>query len=330
MSPRTSPNELTAPSPALLRFPAFRFRKCRGKFTRHSWLVCAIAAFVFAAFLPLSLAAGDQKLEAARAQIEQRIGESGAEVAVVFRTLDGKHHLEIRPRDSFHAASTMKLGVMLELFRQVHAGMLRLADPLPVRNEFRSVVDGSPFHLDPGDDSDPGPYAKAGSTMTLRELCEAMVTRSSNLATNLLMETLGIANIRRTVKANGGQGLDIVRVLEDGKAFDKGMNNTTTAAALAALLERIARGKAVDAASSEQMVAILERQTFNEAIPAGLPPGTRVAHKTGEITKIHHDAAIVYAPRPFVLVILVRGIEQREKSSALMAAATRILYQAGE
>ncbi len=325
---RTAPSESAAPWPALPRLSAFRFLECRGEFTRHSSLVRAFAAFVFVAFLPHSLAAGDQKLEAARAQIEQRIAESGADVGLVFRTLDGKHHLEIRPRDSFHAASTMKLGVMLELFRQVHVGILHLDDPLPVRNEFRSVVDGSPFQLDPADDSDPGPYAKAGSTMTLRELCEAMITRSSHLATNLLMERLGVANIRRTVKANGGQGLDIVRVLEDGKAFDKGINNTTTAAALAGLLERIARGKAVDAASSEQMVAILKRQTFNEAIPAGLPPGTPVAHKTGEITKIHHDAAIVYAPRPFVLVILVRGIEQRDKSSALMAAVTHILYQA--
>src|SRR5208282_745289 len=330
MSHRTAPSESTPPSQAFARLVALRFLLCRSRFARHFQLARALAAVTLITLLPRTAAAGDQALEAARAQIEQRIAESGAEVAVVFRTLDGKHQLEIRPRDSFHAASTMKLGVMLELFRQVHAGMLRLDDPLPVRNEFRSVVDGSPFQLDPGDDSDPDPYAKAGSTMTLRELCEAMITRSSNLATNLLMEKLGIANIRRTVKANGGQGLDIVRVLEDGKAFDKGINNTTTAAALAGLLERVARGKAVDAASSEQMVAILKRQTFNEAIPAGLPPGTPVAHKTGEITKIHHDAAIVYAPRPFVLVILVREIEQRDKSSALMAAVTRILYQAEE
>lgn len=308
MCQRATHDEITGPSQALLR----------------------LATLALVAALPLPAAARVQELEAARAEILQRIAESGAEVAVVFRTLDGKHRLEIRPDDSFHAASTMKLGVMLELFRQVRAGILRLDDPLPVRNEFRSVVDGSPFRLDPADDSDPEPYAKAGSTMTIRELCEAMITRSSNLATNLLMEKLGIANIRRTVGKNGGQDLEILRVLEDGKAFEKGINNTTTAAALAGILERIARGKAVDAASSEQMAAILKRQTFNEAIPAGLPPGIPVAHKTGEITRIHHDAAIVYAARPFILVILVRGIEQRDKSSALMATVTRILYQAVE
>ena len=78
------------------------------------------------------------------------------------------------------------------------------------------------------------------------------------------------------------------------------------------------------------MIEILERQKFNESIPAGLPPGTRVAHKTGEITKIHHDAAIVFAPRPFVLVILTRGLADKKDSSVLMADIARILYQVHE
>jgi len=173
-------------------------------------------------------------------------------------------------------------------------------------------------------------YANIDLTMSVGQLCEHMITRSSNLATNLLMEKLGIANIQRTVDANGGRGLKIVRLLEDQKAFDKGIINSTTAAALAGILRRIARGKAIDKQSSAQMVEILKRQTFNTAIPAGLPPGTPVAHKTGSITKIHHDAAIVYAAKPFVLVILVRGIEQEAKSAELMAEITKIVYKAAE
>jgi beta-lactamase class A len=126
----------------------------------------------------------------------------------------------------------------------------------------------------------------------------------------------------------GADGMNILRGVEDGKAFEKGLNNTTTARGLAILMAAIAQGKAVDVDSSGQMVAILERQKFNEAIPAGLPAGTRVAHKTGDITKIHHDAAIVYAKRPFVLVILVRGIADEKQSYALMADITRDLYNA--
>jgi len=155
-----------------------------------------------------------------------------------------------------------------------------------------------------------------------------MITVSSNFATNLLIEKLGVEQIRATVHALGADGMNVLRGVEDGKAFEKGLNNTTTARALAVLLTAIADGRAVDADASKQMIAILERQKFNEAIPAGLPAGTVVAHKTGDITKIHHDAAIVYAKRPFVLVILVRGITDEKVAYALMADITRDLYGA--
>jgi len=155
-----------------------------------------------------------------------------------------------------------------------------------------------------------------------------MITVSSNLATNLLIEKLGVDNIRATVHSLHADGMNVLRGVEDNKAYEKGLNNTTTALGLEQLLDAIARGEAVDEDASRQMIEILERQKFNEGIPAGLPPGTRVAHKTGEITKIHHDAAIIFAPRPFVLVILVRGIADIKVSSALMADITRQFYQA--
>jgi beta-lactamase class A len=155
-----------------------------------------------------------------------------------------------------------------------------------------------------------------------------MITVSSNLATNLLIEKLGVDHIRATVNSLHAEGMNVLRGVEDGKAFDKGLNNTTTARGLLILLEAIAKGEAVDAESSRQMVAILKRQKFNDGIPAGLPPGVTVAHKTGEITKIHHDAAIVYAPRPFLLVILVRGIADEKVSAALMAQLASQIYQA--
>jgi beta-lactamase class A len=124
--------------------------------------------------------------------------------------------------------------------------------------------------------------------------------------------------------------MHVLRGVEDQKAYEQGLNNTTTARGLQVLLTAIAEGKAIDEDSSRAMIAILEKQAFNEGIPAGLPQGTRVAHKTGEIKKIHHDAAIVYAQRPFVLVVLVRGMNDQKESAALIADITRILYQAVE
>jgi len=260
--------------------------------------------------------------------LRRLIESSGAEVAVAYRTLDGTSELFIDGDKPFHAASTMKVPVMIELFRQAHSRQLSLDDTLTIRNEFRSIVDGSPYKLSEGDDSDSQVYAALGKSMTLRQLCDLMITVSSNFAANLLIEKLGVDNIRRTVTSLGADGMQVLRGVEDQKAFDKGMNNTTTARGLLVLLDRIAHGKAVDASVDAEMIEILKRQKFNDAIPAGLPPGTAVAHKTGNITRIHHDAAIVFGPRPYVLVLLVRGIEDQKKSAALMAEMSRLVYDA--
>src|SRR5262249_15685426 len=263
-----------------------------------------------------------------RAAIEQRIAASGAEVAVAFRTLDSRDELFLRSDVSFHAASTMKVPVMIELYRQARGGDLRLADQIPVVNEFHSIVDGSPFALDASDDSDATVYKRAGGRMSYRELCEAMITVSSNLATNLLIERLGPKHIQATTEALGAGGRPVPRGGEDGKGLQKGLDNTPDARPLLMLMEKIARDEAVERAASDEMIAVLKRQTFNDRIPAGLPHGVAVAHKTGEITRIQHDAAIVYGPRPFALVVLVRGIDDAKTGSALIADIARIIYAA--
>jgi beta-lactamase class A len=272
--------------------------------------------------------AQDAKLTVAEATIQERIAKSGADVAVYFKALDGKSQWSSRADEAFHAASTMKIPVMIELFHQVKKGKLKLDDALRIKNEFHSMVDGSVYKLDDTDDSDLELYKAEGQTRTLRELCELMITVSSNFATNLLIEKLGVDNIRATVHALDADGMHVLRGVEDGKAFEKGLNNTTTARGLGMLLQAVAEGKAVDAESSQQMIAILKRQKFNDAIPSGLPRGIAVAHKTGDISKINHDAAIVFAERPYILVILVRGLAEKKDSAALMAEISRSFYQA--
>jgi beta-lactamase class A len=272
--------------------------------------------------------AQEKKLAAAERSVLARVEKSGAEVGIAFRTLDGKEEWYSRADETFHAASTMKVPVLIELFHQVKEGKLKLSDTLMVKNEFHSIVDASEFKLDAADDSETELYKAEGQTRTIAQLAELMITVSSNFATNLLVEKLGVQNIRLAVKELGADGVKVLRGVEDQKAFDKGLNNTTTARGLEILMTAIAQGKAVDRESSEQMAEILKRQKFNEAIPAGLPAGISVAHKTGDITKVHHDAAIVYAKRPFVLVLLVRGIEDEKAAYALMADITRDLYTA--
>ena len=283
-------------------------------------MVTLILAATLAAMTPAQAPAS---LEA---DVRRLIEASGAEVAVAYRTVDGRDELLIDVDKTFHAASTMKVPVMIELFRQAKAGTLSLDEPLAIRNSFKSIVDGSPYELSVGDDSDREVYAAIGKTLTLRHLCEAMITVSSNFASNLLIERLGVENIRRTVTALGADGMHVLRGVEDQKAFDKGLNNTTTARGLLVLMEKLAKGEAVDPKADAEMIAILKRQKFNDGIPAGLPQGTEMAHKTGTITRIHHDAGVVYAPRPYVLVVLVRGLDDQKASATLMAGISKVIY----
>jgi beta-lactamase class A len=223
----------------------------------------------------------------------------------------------------------MKVPVMIEFFRQVERGGLSAEQPVLLVNQFASIVDGSPFSVAPIDDSDSTMYLRIGDRVPARELVERMIVRSSNLATNAVIALIGAQHADSTAHALGARNIRVLRGVEDGKAFQKGMNNTTTARDLGVLLEAIEKRQAASARSCDTMVAILSRQEFNDEIPAGLPPGTRVAHKTGSITAVLHDAALVYPAgrRPYVLVVLTRNIPDERVARALIVDISRLVYE---
>jgi beta-lactamase class A len=263
------------------------------------------------------------------AGLRARIARSGAQVGLYFRTLDGRDSLLLDAAQRFHAASTMKVPVMIQVFRDVDAGKLRLDDSLTVKRAFRSILDGSPYELNPSDDSDSTLYARVGTRTSVRALVELMITVSSNLAANLLIDRVGAAAANRTAHELGADSIAVLRGVEDIPAFDAGLNNTTTARDLGVLLTAIATGTAASPASCRAMVDVLARQRFNDGIPAELPPGTRVAHKTGDITAVNHDAGIVYPAQgpPYVLVILTHGIQDQKASSGLIADLSLLVYR---
>lgn len=228
---------------------------------------------------------------------------------------------------SFHAASTMKIPVMIEVYRQAEAGRFSLDDELDVVNAFRSIVDSSLFSIE--DDSDDAIYTRLGQKMTIRALVYQMITVSSNLATNLLIDFVSADTVQATAEALGVKNMQVLRGVEDLKAFDRGMSNTTTAADLAVLLAALRDGKAVSTKADQEMVDVLLAQEFNEMIPAGLPANARAAHKTGWITAIHHDAAIVYPEEtePYVLVILIEGITDQNVSAQIGASITAAVHR---
>ncbi len=262
-------------------------------------------------------------------QIEAVISEyPAATVAVSIRDASTQTTLDLLPDRSFHAASTMKVPVQIEAWRRVRDTDLSMNSTLEVKNSFRSIVDGTRYSIE--DDSDDAIYKRLGERMTISELIYQMITVSSNLATNLLIDFLGADSVQQTVDSLGAPQMKVLRGVEDLKAFERNLSNTTTAPALATLLEAVHQGQAVGSAADSSMVAILLEQAFNEMIPAGLPSDVRVAHKTGQITRIHHDAAIIYPPNapPYVVVILIEGLDDDSESAALGAAITRTVHAA--
>jgi beta-lactamase class A len=287
---------------------------------------------LFIVLLALASAVRAQSaLEQVKPKLETLIAASGAEtVSVAVYDPRSKQTLLLNANVSLHAASTMKVPVMMELFRQATRKQLRLDATITVKNEFASIVDGSPYQLNPGDDSDDVMYQKLGQPMTVRALIERMIVRSSNLATNLLIEKAKAENVMQLMRQLGAHDIQVRRGVEDTKAFRAGLNNTTTAYDLLVLLRAIAEKKFLPARACEEMIEILRKQEFNEGLPAKLPAGTKVAHKTGSITKIYHDAGIVYPPqrKPYVIVVLTRGFAEEKRAHELVAKLSQAVYQA--
>jgi beta-lactamase class A len=262
-------------------------------------------------------------------QIRDTLDRQSGKFAVYFRDLTSYEQLVIYPDEVFHAASTMKTAVLIEVYKQAAEGKFSLDDSITLRNEFKSIVDGSMYSLDPADDSEQELYKQIGGKRKLSDLVYDMIIVSSNLATNLVIELVGPEQVTKTIHDLGAARTDVLRGVEDQKAFDKGLNNVTTAQDMAILFSKIAEGKAVSSQASEDMIRILLDQKFNEIIPARLPVGVKVAHKTGSISGVRHDCGIVFLPdgRKYVLVLLSKDMKDEEAGIKAMADVSEMIYK---
>ncbi|MEO8586319.1 MAG: serine hydrolase, partial [Acidobacteriota bacterium] len=256
---------------------------------------------------------------------------SGARFGIWFKDLASGRSLSKNSSLPMHAASTMKTPVLLEVLRRVDAGTLSLSDTLPVKNEFKSLVDGSPFSI--GLEDNDGPTVqKLGGMATLEFLVTEMIVRSSNLATNIVLVHVGPENVQKFTDELGAPTVHVRRCVEDSKAFEKGLNNETDAAGMGAIMEAVVRTPRLSAAAKAKAWQILIGQTFNEEIPAGLHPqsGAVVGHKTGSMSTSQHDAAVVRLPdgRDYVLVIMANDFGANEKGRERVNAAARKMSRA--
>lgn len=248
--------------------------------------------------------------------------------ALSYRDAATGAQITINGNESFHAASTMKTPVMVEIFKQVAAGKFKLTDSIVVKNEFKSIVDGSLYSLNPKEDSEFTLYEQLGQKRSISDLMYLMIISSSNLATNIMIELVDAKSVTRTLRSLGLKNIEVLRGVEDGKAYAKGLNNQVTALDLMQIFDKMAVGQLVDKSSSDQMINILRDQKFREMIPAQLPSDVVVAHKTGWIRGVQHDSGIVMLPdgRRYTLVLLSKGLTDEAAAIKSMATVSRMIY----
>ncbi len=241
---------------------------------------------------------------------------------------DTSQKILINPQEMFHAASTMKTPVMIEVFKQAKQGKFNLSDSITVKNKFYSIVDSSTYSMDIGVDSNEMLYEMIGQKRTIHDLVYDMITSSSNLATNILVDLVGAKNAQQTMRSYGAEDILVLRGVEDLKAYRKGLSNRTNAHDEMLIYKTLARGEAVSDTASAKMLDILNQQKLNEMIPAGLPDSIQVAHKTGSITGVNHDSALILLPngRKYVLILLSKEALNREKVRSMFADISHRIY----
>ena len=262
-------------------------------------------------------------------QLERLSAQSKAQaIAVAVHDLESGLRFSLEGDRWFHAASTIKVAVLLALFRAADEGRVRLDDSLHVRNRFISAADASSFHLDRDSDAMPELYQAIGRTAKISALAEGMIAVSSNLATNLLLDFVGVEYARKVLRDAQVEGVELRRGVEDHAAHERRINNEATANGLLTLLSAL-RGDFLSSESKEQAIRILLEQRFNSMIPAGLPAHAAVAHKTGEISTACHDMGIVYLPErePYVAVILTEFDLEQNGRRETVAAISEAIYR---
>lgn len=245
--------------------------------------------------------------------------------------LDGSVLLSREEHAQHYAASTMKLPLAVAAYRRHERGELDLDATLRVHNSFSSAADGSPFALDRADDQDDATWDRLGDTVPLRLLVRHAIVRSGNLATNLALEEVGAGEVASVLEDAGCTSDTVLpRGIEDVAAREAGLDNLVTAHDLALLMAGIANRTLAGEDACVEIEAVLAAQEHRDMIPAGLPPGTYVANKTGWVDGVVHDIALVRpdGQAPFVLAVSITANASEAELTASVVEIARSFWEA--
>ena len=264
-----------------------------------------------------------------KTDIKKVLAEEDGTYAIYYSDLTNPElEIAINPDTVFHAASTMKTPVMIEVFRRANAGEFSIHDSIRIDNTFYSIVDGSEFSLDLDPESQDLFEQRAGELATIYDLTHAMITYSSNIATNLMIQLVGAEETTQSMRELGAENIQVLRGVYDMKAFDQGLSNSTTARDLAVIFRSFASGNATEREAVQMMIDILEDQYYRDIIPKYLPDDVVVANKTGSIAGVEHDSGLVYLPdgRSYLLIYLSKNVPDQKKSRDIGARISKKIY----
>jgi beta-lactamase class A len=260
----------------------------------------------------------------ARNVLREKLQAKVAEIASQVDGVLGVTILDLETGDSFSVhgdmvftqASSIKLPLLVELMRLVEARKLRLEDEVVLQPA--DVVPGSGVlqQLTPGK-----------VTMTLRDVATLMITVSDNTATNMVIDRVSMASVNETMDRYGLTHTRLQRKMQDDEAWKADRENLSTPNEQARLLELLYRGEILASAGKEEALRILAIPKSSR-IRALLPPGTRVAHKTGSVPGVVVDVGIVYlAGRPFVVSAMANWLQDESDAEAAIAEISLAAYR---
>lgn len=267
-------------------------------------------------------------LESLKESIEQRLSRERGLYSVAFKDLQSEDTLFINERKVLPAASVIKVPVMIEAFRQVEEGRLSFQDSMLVTNKFTSLLDGSPYTLYFRRRRHLYVERRFNKKVSVHDLVYNMITVSSNLATNLLIDRMGSETINQTLMELGAMDTQVITGVLDSVARARGQDNMTTAYDQMVLLDALSQKNVVSPEASEQMIEILLDQRHHDRLPAKLPAEVKVAHKTGTMNRLNHDVGIIFLPdgRRYILAILSNGVSSYPRSITVIADISRMIY----
>jgi beta-lactamase class A len=231
-----------------------------------------------------------------------------------FLNLDTGAYIDIAGSNSFSAASTIKVPVLVAFFQDVDAGKIKLDEKLVMRPDLVASESGVMQ------------YQKPGTKFSALETADLMITISDNTATNMLIDRLGgIAALNQRFQSWGLNQTAIRTPLPDLKG-----TNTITPKELATLMLRVSRGELVSARSRDRLMDIMRRTSTDTLLPQGLAPGATIAHKTGDIGSVVGDVGLIDMPngQRYVAAMMVKRPFNDPRAQELIRQTSRLTYQA--